>query len=92
MPEKKFRIVEGVFSQTIGEETVLLDMNGEEYFGLNEVGTIIWKLLQDQNSIREIHQQLIKQFNHDPEAIRNDIEKLLADLMDAGLVEEYSGI
>ncbi|MBT6125779.1 MAG: PqqD family protein, partial [Halieaceae bacterium] len=34
-----------VISQEVSGETVLLDLNSEHYFGLDEVGTRIWQLI-----------------------------------------------
>ena len=41
-----------VLAQEIGEETVLLGMNSESYFGLDEVGTRIWQLMQEQSNLQ----------------------------------------
>ena len=42
----RFSISDEVLSQEVNGETLLLDLEGESYFGLNEVGTRIWQLLQ----------------------------------------------
>lgn len=86
--ERKYHVVKGVYSQTVGDETVLLDINGEEYFGLNKVGTIIWNLLEEENTLQEIQAKLAKSFNHDPAAIKDDINNLITDLIEAGLIQE----
>ncbi len=90
--KRKFTIVEGVYSQEIGEETVLLDMNGEEYFGLNEVGTMIWQLLQKKNDLAEILNQLVNAFDSDSKTIANDLSNLISDLVKSGLIKEQSGL
>ena len=49
----RFHISEEVLSQEVNGETVLLDLEGEAYFGLNEVGTRIWQLLQAEPTVVE---------------------------------------
>jgi len=41
-----YRIATEVLSQEVNGETVLLDLTGECYFSLNQVGTRIWQLLK----------------------------------------------
>ena len=46
----RFSISSEVLSQEVNGETVLLDLEGECYFGLNEVGTRIWRVQDTQGS------------------------------------------
>jgi hypothetical protein len=41
--QDRFSISSEVLSQEVNGETVLLDLEGESYFGLSEVGTHIWQ-------------------------------------------------
>jgi hypothetical protein len=84
--KEKYTVAEGVYSQTIGDETVLLDMNGEEYFGLNHVGTIIWKLLQESRDLQYIHNELLETFDSDSETIAADLMELVALLLEKNLI------
>ena len=43
-----------VLSQEVSGETVLLDMQSESYFGLDEVGTRIWQLLQEKDDLQAV--------------------------------------
>ena len=38
-----------VISQEVSGETVLLDLQSENYFGLDEVGTRIWQLINEND-------------------------------------------
>ena len=84
--EGKYKIAEGIYSQNIGDETVLLDMNGEEYFGLNEVGSIIWKLLQDGCDLKYIHRELSEKFECESEIIAADLKELISILLEKKLI------
>ena len=50
-PNDRFSISKEVLSQELNGETVLLDLQGESYFGLNEVGTRIWQLIQSEQTV-----------------------------------------
>jgi hypothetical protein len=52
---KKIIFSDTVFAQEVDGEMVLLDMNAENYFGLDSVASDIWKLLQEgENSRRDL--------------------------------------
>ena len=50
MDNRKITISPEVMSQEVSGETVLLDLQSESYFGLDEVGTRIWQLLQEKEN------------------------------------------
>jgi hypothetical protein len=50
---KKITFADTVFAQEVDGEMVLLDMNSENYFGLDEVGTAIWQAMQDDGNLKK---------------------------------------
>ena len=78
---------ESVLSQNIGGETVLLQIESGEYYGLNEVGSRIWTLLQEGNSTREVLTTLVSEYGVAEEALSSDIGQFLRDLQDKGLIQ-----
>ena len=85
-PTDRFNISSEVLSQEVNGETVLLDLEGESYFGLNEVGTRIWQLLNSEHTVSEMLSILSDEYDVDHVQLENDIESLLADLGNANLV------
>jgi hypothetical protein len=75
-----------VLSQEVYGEMVLLDLKSEEYIGLNEVGARIWQLLQDGKDLKEISDILIDEYDVSKEELDGDINRLVVELQDAGLV------
>jgi len=75
-----------VLSQEVSGEMVLLDLKSEEYLGLNEVGARIWQLLQDGKGLDEISDILIAEYDVSRDELNSDINQLVAELRDAGLV------
>ena len=63
----------------------MLDLEGESYFALNEVGTRIWQLLHGQ-TVAEIFNNLSDEYDVSREQLESDVGELLDKLVDAGLV------
>lgn len=75
-----------VISQEVSGETVLLDLNSENYFGLDEVGTRIWQLIESSGNLQDIYDTLLAEYEVEPDQLLEDIEQLLTDIEKAGLV------
>ena len=86
----RFKISEEVLSQEVNGETVLLDLEGESYFGLNEVGTRIWQLLQSTPTVVETLDTLSDEYDVRREQLETDVSDLLVRLADAGLISLQS--
>ena len=76
-----------VMMQELGDELVLLDMRSEHYFGLNEVGARVWQQMSEGCDLDTMVRTLTEEFDVDEATLRADVERLIADLADAGLVE-----
>lgn len=77
-----------VLAQAVGDETVLLDLASEKYFGLNPVGSRIWELLGQQATLNDVLRQLCTEFDAPAERIQSDLLALTQALLDAGLLIE----
>jgi len=76
-----------VMHQSIAGETVLLDLNSETYFSLNETGTRVWHLLEQPASLASIHGTLCSEFDASASTIEADLLELGSRLIDAGLLD-----
>ena len=74
-----------------GQTLVLLDPDRGVYYGLNEVGTRIWTLLAAGSSREQIEGQLVAEYDALLENVRADLQNLLAELLEHGLIEEIEG-
>lgn len=81
-------IANEVLSQEVNRETLILDLNSESYFGLDEVGTRIWHLLQEHGDVQEVFDVVLEEFDVDADTLVLDMKNLLDDLMDKGLIKE----
>ncbi len=76
-----------VLLQQVGEETVLLNLEKECYFGLDPVGTRMWEALTKASTIEAAYQELLSAYDVDPRRLRQDLEALIDKLVENGLLE-----
>jgi len=84
---QKITFSETVFAQEVDGEMVLLDMNSENYFGLDEIGTSIWQAMQESGSLEEVYQAMLEQYDVEPEVLEKDLLDFVQKLNDSGLAE-----
>lgn len=75
-----------VISQEVSGETVLLDLESENYFGLDEVGTRIWQLIKETNDLQAIYSTLLEEYDVSEDRLQQDLDTLLAEITGLGLV------
>ena len=86
MDNRKITISPEVMSQEVSGETVLLDLQSESYFGLDEVGTRIWQLLQEKEDLQGVFDVMLEEYDVEAGHLEKDLEELLGKLSEAGLV------
>ena len=84
---QKITFSQSVFAQEVDGEMVLLDMESENYFGLDEVGTAIWQAMQENESLQEVFEVLMEQYEVEAEVLQNDLSEFVAKLLESGLVK-----
>lgn len=85
-PTEQIRVPSDVLHQQLGEETVLLHLGTENYYGLDEVGSRVWQLLREHRTVDPIVAALLREYEVDETTLRNDLERLLDELADLGLI------
>lgn len=74
-------------SQDLGDELIILDLRAGIYYGVRDVGARIWTLLQQRRSVRDIRDQLLVEYNVEPERCASDLLTLLSELARRSLVQ-----
>jgi hypothetical protein len=87
MAPTRVLIPDHVLTRAVDGELVLLNLDNEEYYGLDEVGAAIWGALVASPTIDDAVVGLLDQFDVDAATLTRDIETLLEDLSTRGLVE-----
>ena len=82
----KATVPDGVLVRNLEGESVVLNLKTEKYFGLDEVGTRMWALLTDAGSIQSAYESLAAEYNVEPAQLRADIERLIGELVEHGLL------
>jgi hypothetical protein len=75
-----------VLVRDLDGESVVLSLETEQYFGLDEVGTRMWALLVGANSIQSAFDSLLAEYDVDPGRLRADVERLIGELSERGLL------
>jgi ornithine carbamoyltransferase len=85
--DQKIIFSDTVFAQEVDGEMVLLDMESENYFGLDEVGTAIWQAMQEKETLQEVLDTLLEQYDVEAEVLERDLSDFVDKLLESGLVE-----
>ncbi len=68
-------------------ETVILDMVSGRYFALDPVGTTIWEWIQQPCTLAALCERLVGEYEVDRETCRQDVSRLLEQLVENGLIQ-----
>ncbi len=74
-------------SSDLSGESVLLSLKSGIYYGLNEVGTFIWNLIQQPNTVQNIREAVLAEYDVDADMCDRDVNMILKALLDAELIE-----
>ncbi len=83
---KKIVATPGTLAQEVGDSIVLLNLDTEHYYGLDQVGMRFWQLIVVNPSIEAAVQSLLSEYAVEPELLENDITRLVNALKDAQLI------
>ncbi len=78
-------IPEAVYTQEVGQETILLDTQGGRYFSLDPVGTRMWQLIRKHGALRPVYEILLTEYAVEPERLESDLMALAAKMIEKGL-------
>jgi hypothetical protein len=84
----KVCFTESVFAQEVDGEMVLLDMNSENYFGLDEVGTSIWQAIEACEGVLTcVLKRLLEEYDVEEEVLKKDLLSFVKKLQESQLVK-----
>ena len=86
----KYQLANHVSFTEVDDEAVLLDLNSGAYFGLNHVGALLLTHLQNKQSIEFAQQQIAAKYQISDTIVEQDIEALLAQLLEQKLIVDYA--
>ena len=71
---------------TLGSEAVVLELQASNYFGMNDVGTVVWNFLQQPRKVSDIIEHIFNNYEVSAEQAEVEIMSFLQKLADQGLV------
>jgi hypothetical protein len=80
-----------ILIRQVNNESVLLNLQNQSYFGLDEVGTRMWMTLTTADSIQAAYDVLVKEYDVDAEQLKQNLQDLIAKLVEHGLIEISNG-
>jgi hypothetical protein len=80
-----------LLASEFGDELVILNLRDGVYYGLEDVGARIWKLLQKPVSVIAICDEIVAEYDVEPRRCERDLRSLLGELLAKGLVEIREG-
>lgn len=83
----RVKIPDGVLISKLQEESVILNLDSERYYGLDDVGTRILTVLTTSESIEAAYETLVKEYNIDAQVLRRDLLELVEQLVEQGLIK-----
>lgn len=79
-------VPEGVLLQHVSDETVLLHLESGTYFGLDPIGTRMLDLALEFADAESVVSALEEEYEAERATLAHDLEYLLNDLADKGLI------
>ena len=77
---------EGLLTTEVDGELIAMSVEQGACYGLNGVGTRIWALIAEPRSIDSLCEQLLGEFEVEPDRCRREVVELLGELRADGLV------
>ena len=83
----RVKIPDDVLISKLQEESVILNLDSERYYGLDDVGTRILSVLSTSESIEAAYETLLKEYDVDAHVLRQDLLELVERLINLGVIK-----
>jgi hypothetical protein len=87
MTSEKFQLATDVMQQTLDQVMVLMQLSSGQYFELNHAGGMTLKTLLDGDDADACARALCARFEIDHEQAKRDVQTLIAQLLQRGLIQ-----
>jgi hypothetical protein len=86
-PTTRVRMAKDVLMQKVGDDSILLNLNTENYFSLDEIGTRIINTLQESDSVAQAVGKLVGIYEVDEDKLTKDAVRLIEECEQNGLLQ-----
>ena len=81
MSALRYKTIEGKFLVSqLADETVLMDAASGDYMGLNPVGTVVWSLLEEEQTMNTMIAKLLDRYEVSAEQCQQELTTFLQEL------------
>ncbi len=85
--ESQIRQSSAIYTSSIDNEAVMLNVDLGKYFGMNSVASEIWNKLKNTMTVASLIHSLSSEYNVSPEECQADVVPFLDQLISNGLIE-----
>jgi hypothetical protein len=75
-----------ILASALGDETVMMSLSRNNYYGLDEVGSRIWGLLAQPQTLAQLCTALQQEYVVDTETCQQEVTAFVQQLANEGLV------
>jgi hypothetical protein len=79
-----------LLSTELDGESIVMNIQTGQYFGLDDIGTEVWRRLALPTTISSLCRDLEREFDEELSVIEADVIGLMADLLEKRLIEIVS--
>lgn len=83
---KRFIQNKKIIQSTIGDEVVMMDMDSGFYFGMNGVGSVIWRHLSNEITLDDLISKLMSEFKVNKQTCEVDTIEFLDSLLEKNII------
>ena len=86
-PDSRIALSKEQASCDLAGETAIVNLKSGVYFGLDSMGTHVWKLLHEPVTFGDLCESLMRDYDVDGRRLETDMREFLSVLADHGLVD-----
>jgi hypothetical protein len=82
----RVRVPGDVLISNLQEESVILNLDSERYYGVDDVGTRFLSVLNSSDSIEAAYEMLRNEYDVDADSLQRDLIELVEELVKQGIL------
>jgi hypothetical protein len=84
--ETKVKRINTTLTSNIEDQTIMMNLEQGNYYGLNAVGNRIWELADQEISVKDICSALLKEYEVEEKHCKKVVLSFLGKMREAGLI------
>lgn len=82
----RVRVPDDVLISNLQQESVILNLDSERYYGLDDMGTRFLTVLNTSESIEAAYEALRREYDVEAQVLREDLSELIENLLKQGIL------